>query len=479
VADKDSKTEEPTAKRQGDARSRGQVGVSKDLSLVVLLATSTMVMLSVLPWSMRPSYLLMRSMIEHPQRIEVGTPTAFIELFRVMGLTMGLSLAAPLAILVAAAVGSTVAQTGLLWATEKLQPNWSILNPFSGIKRLFSVSALVEFARGLVKTAIVVTAAFLLLKPDVERIEIYVGIDPFDMMGVLHDNLLSLMVWILAVLGAIGLLDYFYQKWTVHESLKMSQTEVKDEYKNAEGDPHIKNHIRKLRMTRARRRMLSAVPRASVVVTNPTHFAVALQYEAGSQGAPRVVAKGADFLAQRIREVAAEHDVPIIENAPLARTLYASVELDEEIKPEHYKAVAEVIGFVMRLQRAGLGRYLRLPNETARRRPRGPADHSGHGRCPDPSRQLGQPRSPGPTRRRQDDRRTTGAARSALARRRPHHRAGAASARGARRGRAHGRDPGREPGRNLRISCPLRQPDRTEDPDRGRDRRALHPDDSG
>lgn len=354
--DKDSKTEEPTAKRQGEARNRGQVGISRDLSLVVVLATSTVVMLTVLPWSMRPSYLLMRGLVEHPQRVDIGSADAFITLFRQMGATMALSLAAPLAILVAAAVASTVAQTGLLWATEKLKPNWSILNPLTGIKRLFSASALVEFARGLIKTAIVVIAALLLLKPDVERIELYIGIEPLSMMQILHDDMLALLVWILAVLGAIGLIDYFYQKWTVNESLKMSKTEVKDEYKNAEGDPHIKGHIRKLRMTRARRRMLAAVPKASVVVTNPTHFAVALHYDLGSQGAPRVVAKGADFMAQRIREVATEHDVPIIENPPLARTLYASVELDEEIKPEHYKAVAEVIGFVMRLQRAGLKR---------------------------------------------------------------------------------------------------------------------------
>jgi flagellar biosynthetic protein FlhB len=352
--DKDSRTEEPTAKRQGEARGRGQVGISRDLTLVVLLAVSTVVMLSVLPWSLRPSYLLMRGLIEHPERIDIGTATAFIALFRQAGLTMALSLAAPLAILLSGAVGATVAQTGLLWATEKLAPNWAILNPLSGLKRLFSLSALVEFGRGLLKTAIVVTAALLLLRPDVERIELYVGLDPGMMIIALHDDLLSMMVWILVILGVISLIDYFYQKWTVNESLKMSRTEVKDELKNAEGDPHIKGHIRKLRMTRARRRMLAAVPKASVVVTNPTHFAVALHYELGSQGAPRLVAKGADFLALKIREVADEHKVPIIENPPLARTLYASVDIDEEIKPEHYKAVAEVIGFVMRLQRAGL-----------------------------------------------------------------------------------------------------------------------------
>lgn len=330
------------------------MGVSRDLTLVVLLAVSTAVMLAVLPWSLRPSYLLMRGLIEHPQSIDIDSEAGFISLFRETGEALGLSLAAPLALLVAAAVGATVSQTGLLWATEKLSPNWSILNPLSGVKRLFSPSALVEFARGLLKTAIVVTAALLLLKPDVERIELCVGLEPGMMMTALHDNLLTLMVWIMAVLGAIGMIDYFYQKWTVNEALKMSRTEVKDELKNAEGDPHIKGHIRKLRVTRARRRMLAAVPKASVVVTNPTHFAVALHYEMGSQGAPRVVAKGADFLALKIREVAEEHKVPIIENPPLARTLYASVELDEEIKPEHYKAVAEVIGFVMRLQRAGL-----------------------------------------------------------------------------------------------------------------------------
>ena len=354
--EKDSKTEEPTSKRLNEARGRGQVGVSRDLSLVVLLAASTCVMLLVLPWSLQPTYMLMRRMVERPDAIDIGNQTAFIALFRQLGITMGISMAAPLAILASVAIGSTLAQTGLLWATEKLKPNWAILNPLSGIKRLFSISALVEFGRGLLKTAVVLIAALLLLKPDVERIEIYVGLDPGAMMTVLHDDLLTLMIWILSVLAAIGLIDFFYQKWTVHESLKMSKNEIKDEYKNAEGDPHIKGHIRKLRMVRARRRMLSAVPKASVVVTNPTHFAVALHYEMGTQGAPRVVAKGADFLALKIRELAQEHKVPIVENPPLARTLYASVELDEEIKPEHYKAVAEVIGFVMRLQRAGIGR---------------------------------------------------------------------------------------------------------------------------
>jgi len=354
--DQDSKTEEPTSKRLAQAHDRGQVGMSRDLSLVVLLAASTAVFLLVLPWSLRPSYFLMRTMIEHPEDIDIGNQTAFIDMFRQLGLTMAISMAAPLAILSSAAIGSTLAQTGLMWATDKIKPNWGIFNPMTGIKRVFSLQALVEFARGLLKTSIVSVAAYLILRPDVQRIELYIGLDPIMMMDILHDELLTLMVWILSILSVIGMIDYFYQKWTVHKSLKMTKTEVKDEYKNAEGDPHIKNHMRKLRVIRARKRMLSAVPKASVVVTNPTHFAVALHYEMGTQGAPRVVAKGADFIALKIREIAKEHEVPIIENPPLARALYASVELDEEIKPEHYKAVAEVIGFVMRLQRAGIGR---------------------------------------------------------------------------------------------------------------------------
>ena len=159
-----------------------------------------------------------------------------------------------------------------------------------------------------------------------------------------------LLFFTLMVMAVIAALDVAYTRWSHIEKLKMTKQEVKDEHKDMEGDPKIKSRIRSIRLERHRKRMMAAVPKATVVITNPTHFAVALKYDMDAMGAPRVVAKGADYLALRIRQIAGTHDVPIIENPPLARALYAAVEVDQEIPQEHYKAVAEVIGFVMRLK---------------------------------------------------------------------------------------------------------------------------------
>jgi flagellar biosynthesis protein FlhB len=155
---------------------------------------------------------------------------------------------------------------------------------------------------------------------------------------------------VLAALTVIAIADYAYQKISFMNSMRMSKQEVKEEYKQQEGDPFMKGKLRQIRTERARRRMMAAVPNASVIVTNPTHFAVALQYEMKSSGAPRLVAKGADLVAARIREVARAHNIPIVENPPVARALYATVEIDQEIPPEHYKAVAEIISYVFRLK---------------------------------------------------------------------------------------------------------------------------------
>jgi flagellar biosynthetic protein FlhB len=210
---------------------------------------------------------------------------------------------------------------------------------------------LVEFGKGLIKAVIVATVAGSYVMPELMKIEDMAGLEPIAMTRELFHVLLHLMIGVLLAIGTIALLDYFYQKWSTLQGMKMTKQEVKDEHKNADGDPHIKGRMRQIRMTRARKRMMASVPKASVIITNPTHYAVALQYEMGANGAPRVVAKGVDFMAKQIRELAAKHDVPIIENPPVARALYATVEIDEEIPPEHYKAVAEIIGYVMKLRK--------------------------------------------------------------------------------------------------------------------------------
>jgi flagellar biosynthetic protein FlhB len=171
-----------------------------------------------------------------------------------------------------------------------------------------------------------------------------------DIAGEIERLVLKLLLGVLMALSVLAGLDYFYQRLNFLRSLRMSKREVKEENKQSEGDPLIKGRLRQIRMERARRRMMAAVPKASVVITNPTHFAVALKYEMGAAGAPRVVAKGKDLIALRIRDLARENDVPVVENPPLARALHAGVELDHEIPPEHYKAVAEIISYVFRLK---------------------------------------------------------------------------------------------------------------------------------
>jgi flagellar biosynthesis protein FlhB len=349
--DQDSRTEDPTGKRVSQARNRGQVAMSKEATMLVILGMSTFVLYKVLPWTMRPLLMLMRRMIEQPERIDVGAEPSFETLLTEIAFAVGHALIIPLLLLMVSAMLATWAQTGFIWATEKFEFSFGFLNPLSGLGKIFSGKQLIEFAKGLLKSAIVTAVAYSYLWPELSRIETLTGIEPMAMMAELSHLLLRLMIGVLLTIGAIALFDYFYQKWSILQGMKMTKQEVKDEHKNTEGDPHIKGRMRQIRQSRARKRMMASVPKASVIITNPTHYAVALQYEMGTLGAPRVVAKGVDFLAKRIRDLATEHEIPIVENPPLARALYATVEIDDEIPPEHYKAVAEIIGYVMKIKK--------------------------------------------------------------------------------------------------------------------------------
>jgi flagellar biosynthetic protein FlhB len=215
---------------------------------------------------------------------------------------------------------------------------------------LFSRDALVNFAKGLVKLGVVGAVVFFVIWGDRDRLETMVTLDPAALLPAFQEMGLKIFGAVLAIVTVIALADYVYQRQRWWNRLKMTVQEVRDEYKQMEGDPKIKGRIRAIRNERSRRRMMAAVPNATVVITNPTHFAVALKYDK-SMRAPLCLAKGADDVAFRIRELAKEHDVPIVENPPLARALFASVDVDETIPTEHFKAVAQVIGFVMRMER--------------------------------------------------------------------------------------------------------------------------------
>jgi flagellar biosynthetic protein FlhB len=232
---------------------------------------------------------------------------------------------------------------------EKIKPDLSKLSLLSGFKRMFGIDGFANLFKGLFKIAIVSAAVWTQLWPERAGLAALLQQSPAGIAGDMTHLLFKVLIAALAAMAVIAGADYMLQRFQFLKRNRMSKHEIKEEYRQTEGDPMIKARIRQIRQERARKRMIAAVPEATVVIVNPTHFAVALKYESGKMAAPICVAKGVDALALRIRDVAKEHGVPVVENPPLARALHAAVELDEAIPPEHYKAVAQVIGYVMRL----------------------------------------------------------------------------------------------------------------------------------
>jgi flagellar biosynthetic protein FlhB len=265
-------------------------------------------------------------------------------------LDIGWAVAPIVGLMVVLAIVANVGQVGFLWAPTKIAPQLQKISLINGVQRLFSMRTVVEFLKGLAKLVAVGAVAFGLVFSAMNDIELISSFSLGQILDRIQLVAILLTAGTVAVMTVVAALDYAFQRRSFIKQMRMTKQEVRDEHKQAEGDPQIKARIRRLRMERAQKRMMAAVPEADVVITNPTHFAVALAYEMETMSAPRLVAKGADVLAQRIREIAEENQVPLVENPPLARALYASVELDQEIPPEHYQAVAQVIGYVMRLK---------------------------------------------------------------------------------------------------------------------------------
>lgn len=350
--DQDSRTEDPTSKRQNEAAQKGNVAVSREVGFAAMLAMALASLLGVLPLALAPLLHMLRMLVERPDRIPLSSRSDILALSSHVAWTTALSLFIPMGLFTATGILAVVAQLrGFIWATDKLRFNWEMLSPVAGMRRLFSARALVEWAKGVAKLLVLAVLSYLVMRPEFGRVELLVGADPREFLPRLVAGTVRLLLTAILTTAAIAAADVLYQRWQHWRSLKMTKQEVKDEVKNADGDPTIKAKQRARRQQRGRQRMLRQVPTASVVVTNPTHYAVALAYQPG-MNAPRVVAKGVDHMAKKIRELAEENDVPIVENPPLARALYAGVEIDDEIPPDHYKAVAEIIGYVMRLKRA-------------------------------------------------------------------------------------------------------------------------------
>jgi flagellar biosynthetic protein FlhB len=347
--DQEDKTEEPTQKRIDEAIKRGDVVKSQELSgFFVLMAAMAFLVLST-PQLGRTITVSLQALLDHLAEISIdkgGLTSVYLEIGKILGLALGL----PALIFVGAGIAGNMVQHRLVWSTDPLTPKLERLSPLTGLKRIFSVENLVNFAKGLIKIIVVGAAMWIAVRPELTRLDLIVAAEPIQVMALSRDMAIRLMMAVLIVIGIVAGMDYVFQRQRWMKRMRMSRQELKEEFKQSEGNPEIKAKIRQLRQQRARRRMMSSVPKATVVVTNPTHFAVALFYEEG-MGAPQCVAKGVDLVALKIREIATENNVPIVENPPLARALHASVEIDEFIPEEHYRAVAEVVAFVMKAKR--------------------------------------------------------------------------------------------------------------------------------
>lgn len=349
--DRSNKTEPATPKRKEDARKKGQIAISRDLSTAVILLSGVGLLAAMLPVGLQKMTEMTR------QGLTLSFPVAFYrdmsieQVYEVViqaGLTVVmLSLPVVLGILVMGS-GASLLQSGLLWRADAIQLDAQRISPIKGLSRLFSLRSVIELVKGLLKIAIVTCVGLWVARYDVLQIPGLIGFDMGTVLGV--TGRLALKVG-LAVAGAIAVLagfDYFYQRYEWERSLRMSKEEVKEEHKSAEGDPLIKGRVRTLQRELTKKRMMTAVKTADVVVTNPTHLAVALKYDTTTMGAPVVVAKGAGLVAERIRELARHHGVPVVEQKFVARTLFKLVEIGKEIPSELYRAVAEILAFVYR-----------------------------------------------------------------------------------------------------------------------------------
>ncbi len=348
-ADKEDRTEAPSATRLARAREQGQVAVSRELQSLAGLGIGVLALVMMVPPQAVRFLVRMRGMMENVGRIDLSGGGALAiakEGFRSCALLAG-------PVLLASTVGAitvTMMQTGFLFRFEGLMPKPERLNPMRGLSRIFGGETAVEGLKSVAKLAAFGFAVWHVvggLFPLLRRSE---GWDAAVLASQMTRLAFQAILLVLSVQVAIALLDVGYVRYKHVSGLRMSRQELRDEHRESEGDPKVKGRIRQLRRQRAAKRMMAAVPKATVIITNPTHYAVALLYESSSKAAPKVVAKGMDELAARIREVALDNKVPLVSNPPLARALY-TLPLDAEIPREHFQVVAGIVAYVWRLRR--------------------------------------------------------------------------------------------------------------------------------
>lgn len=345
----EDKSEDPTAQRMEDFREEGQVAQSRELTSLFVLLACLAVMYGMGP-SLAAEFMdYMRRLFMEAAVKEFSQQRAGVLLW--MSLMAAVKLIAPVAFagFLAGVIGSVV-QFGFLFTWKPLEPQLSRLNPISGFQRIFSLSSLMEGFKSILKLIAVISVTYLLLESELIGSSSMVDMDSSQFMAYMSSSAFRLITGVCVGLFVVAALDFAYQKFRFHKSLMMTKQEVKQEHKQREGDPLLKARMRSIQRETSRKRMMQEVPKADVVVTNPTHFAVALKYDAEKMAAPRVVAKGQDLVAQRIKELARKNGIPLVENVPLARALHKSVKVGGVVPRALYQAVAEVLAYVYRLK---------------------------------------------------------------------------------------------------------------------------------
>jgi len=344
------RTEKPTPKKLEDARKKGQVAQSREIPSAMILMTS----LAVFYFGGRAMARQLAEFMQISFRNLDGGWTHSVESVQLMAVWLvkgTLSIIMPMMLaLLAIGIVANVAQFGFNLKEDLLVPDFKKLDPFSGMKRLVSLKALVELAKSVIKIGFVGLIAYLVLRQELVAIPSLIRAEVTETALYMGKVAFKIAFFVCLGLVVLAAADYAYQRWQHRKNLMMTKQEVKEERKQSDGDPQVKSRIRSMQMEMAQRRMMAAIPTADVVITNPTHFAIAVKFDAQAMDAPQVVAKGADFVAQRIREIAQEHDVPLVENKPLARALYGSTDIGGFIPTELYRAVAEVLAYVYRLK---------------------------------------------------------------------------------------------------------------------------------
>jgi len=345
----EDKTEKATPKKKEEARKKGDVAKSKELPSVAVLLAGLITLTVFGSYMYTHIQTIMRASFSLPISKDLNIPEFMVFAEKMITLFI-LTLSPLLAAIFITAVLSNIMQVGFMLSGESIKPKLSKLDPIKGFGRLFSKQSLMELFKSLLKLAIVGGVGYLTVKAEMKNVHLLGDMEFNSIIAYVLLTIFKIFIRCTLAMILLVVIDYAFQKWEFEKKLKMSKKEVKDEFKRTEGDPLIKSRIRSIQMQMARKRMMQEVPKADVVITNPTSLALALKYDSSAMGAPKLLAKGARKIAKRIRELAEEHDIPVVENKELAQSIYSLVEIGQEIPPTLYEAVAEVLAYIYKLK---------------------------------------------------------------------------------------------------------------------------------